>query len=216
MVARTVGGAPPWSPAKHAAHEARADFRHGACFQPSSAPAPLRHHSRESFGPLQLTPAGARFSARRAVLFHNNKKCSVDEWAAAVGKGLMAKAIKALGPVEKRGPWHVLCDNEHFLTSTACQRAHERAKVILWHVPAHSPDLNPVEKYWGWLRKKLRAMDLADALAKRPVLGKTAYRARVRRVIKSAKSQTVAGNFAKGLRATCKRVVAAKGAAVKG
>ena len=150
------------------------------------------------------------------VLFHNNKKCSVDEWAAAVGKGLMAKAIKALGPVEKRGPWHVLCDNEHFLTSTACQRAHERAKVILWHVPAHSPDLNPVEKYWGWLRKKLRAMDLADALAKRPVLGKTAYRARVRRVIKSAKSQTVAGNFAQGLRATCKRVVAAKGAAVKG
>ena len=68
MVARTVGGAPPWSPAKHAAHEARADFRHGACFQPSSAPAPLRHHSRESFGPLQLTPAGARFPARRAAL----------------------------------------------------------------------------------------------------------------------------------------------------
>ena len=59
-------------------------------------------------------------------------------------------------------------------------------------------------------------MGLADALAKRPVLGKTANRARVRRVIKSAKSQTVAGNFAKGLRATCKRVVAAKGAAVKG
>ena len=46
----------------------RADFRHGACFQPSSAPAPLRHHSRERFGPLQLTPAGARFSARRAAL----------------------------------------------------------------------------------------------------------------------------------------------------
>ena len=43
-----------------------------------------------------------------------------------------------------------------------------------------------------------------------------AYKARVRRVIKSAKSQTVAGNVAKGLRGTCKRVVAAKGAAVKG
>ena len=59
-------------------------------------------------------------------------------------------------------------------------------------------------------------MDLANALAKRPVLGKAAYRARVRRVVKSAKSQTVAGNFAKGLRGTCRRVVAAKGAAVKG
>ena len=48
------------------------------------------------------------------------------------------------------------------------------------------------------------------------VLGKMAYKARVRRVIKSAKSQTVAGNVAKGLRGTCQRVVAAKGAAVKG
>ena len=38
----------------------------------------------------------------------------------------------------------------------------------------------------------------------------------VKRVIKSAKSQTVAGNYAKGLRGTCKRAVAAKGAAVKG
>ena len=73
-----------------------------------------------------------------------------------------------------------------------------------WHVPPHSPDLNPIEKYWGWHRKKLRAMDLADAVAKRPVLNKTAYKARVRRVIKSVRSQTVAGNSAKGLRGTCK------------
>ena len=63
---------------------------------------------------------------------------------------------------------------------------------------------------------RLRAIDLADAVAKRPVLNKTAYKARVRRVIKSVRSQTVAGNYAKGLRGTCKRVVAAKGAAVKG
>ena len=90
------------------------------------------------------------------------------------------------------------------------------SRAILWHVPPHSPDLNPIEKYWGWLRKKLRAMDLADAVAKRPVLNKTAYKARVRRVIKSVRSQTLAGNYAKGLWGTCKRVVAAKGAAVKG
>ena len=142
---------------------------------------------------------------------------------AAVGASGSRGAGPGVCPFEPRAPRRrrcvaggVLCGNEHFLTSTACQRAHERAKVFLWHVPAHSPDLNPVEKYWRWIRKKLRAMDLADALAKRPVLGKTAYRARVRRVIKSAKSQTVAGNYAKGLRATCKRVVAAKGAAVKG
>ena len=83
-------------------------------------------------------------------------------------------------------------------------------------MPARSPDLNPVEKYWSWLRRKLRAMDLQDALAKRPVLGKMAYKARVQRLVRSAPSQTAAANIAEGFRAVCKRIVAAKGAAVKG
>ena len=44
-----------------------------------------------------------------------------------------------------------------------------------------SPDLNPVEMFWGWLRKKLRSMDLEDLRKKRRPLGKTAYTARVNR-----------------------------------
>ena len=39
--------------------------------------------------------------------------------------------------------------------------------------------LNPVEIFWGWLRKKLRSMDLEDMRKKRRLLGKTAYTARV-------------------------------------
>ena len=160
--------------------------------------------------------AGCSAGGVAPVLFHKSKKCSVDEWVKAVDQGKLTGAIKALSPVDKKGPWHVLCDNEHFLSSAASKQAHRRASVALWHIPAHSPDLNPVEKYWSWLRRKLRAMDLSDALAKRPVLGKMAYKARVSRVIKTARSQTVAANIAKGLKSTCKRVVAAKGAAVKG
>ena len=59
-------------------------------------------------------------------------------------------------------------------------------------------------------------MDLVDAIAKKPVLGKTAYRARVLRVLKTTKAQTVVANFAKGFRRTCKRIVDGKGAGVKG
>ena len=55
-------------------------------------------------------------------------------------------------------------------------------------------------------------MDLADAVAKRPALAKTAYKARVSKAMRSAKSQAAASNIAKGLRAACKRVAAAKGA----
>ena len=66
--------------------------------------------------------------------------------------------------------------------------AHRAAKIKLWKMPARSPDLNPVERYWAWLRRKLRAMDLQDAVAGRPTLGKTAYKARVRAVCRSKKA----------------------------
>ena len=86
----------------------------------------------------------------------------------------------------------------------------------MWHVPARSPDLNPVERVWAWLRKQLRAMDLKDAVARRPVLNKFAYKERVRRVCAGRKCQKVAANCAKSFRKTCRRVVDAGGAAVKG
>ena len=47
---------------------------------------------------------------------------------------------------------------------------------------------------------------------KRPVLGKSAYRVRVRSVLRSRKAQTVAGNIVKGYRKVCQKVVAVKGA----
>ena len=53
-------------------------------------------------------------------------------------------------------------------------------------------------------------MDLADAVAGRPVLGKTAYRERVRRVLRSQKAQTVAKNQANTLRKVCAAVVKKK------
>jgi len=74
----------------------------------------------------------------------------------------------------------------------------------------------PVEKFWAWLRKKLRALDLKDAVSKRPVLGKTAYRERVRRVLKSQKARTVAKNCTLGLRKVCKQVVQSGGIATRG
>ena len=76
--------------------------------------------------------------------------------------------------------------------------------------------LNPVEKFWSWLRRHLRAMDLKDAMAKRPVLGKMAYRERLRRVVKSVKARTVAINTLASLRKTCKEVIKKKGAATRG
>ena len=56
-------------------------------------------------------------------------------------------------------------------------------------------------------------MDLSDAVAKRPPLGKTAYRARVRRVIGSSKAQKVAANQANLMKRVCREVLKRNGAA---
>ena len=59
-------------------------------------------------------------------------------------------------------------------------------------------------------------MNLADAVARRPVLCKMAYKERIRRLVKTKKAQSVAANCAKGLRRVCKEALTKKGHATKG
>ena len=150
------------------------------------------------------------------VLFHKFKKLNGEDWADAVNAGKLTAAIKSLKPARANGPWRVICDNETFLRGKPVMAAYRKAKVHLWKIPKRSPDLNPVEKFWAWLRKKLRGMDLADAVAQRPVLGKMAFRERVRRVVRTKKAQEVATNCAKGLRKVCCEVIRKRGNATKG
>ena len=135
------------------------------------------------------------------------------EWAKLVDDGKLVAAIRQMRPTVLAGPWHVLCDNEGFLAAGVCSVAHRRVGVKLWRIPPRSPDLNPVERFWGWLKAKLRAMDLADVVKGRPVLCKTAYAARVRKVFRSQKAQGVAMRYAGSLRKVCKVVVQKNGAA---
>ena len=150
------------------------------------------------------------------VVFHKTKKVTAPEWRSAVDAGKLGKAIKAVKSQKRVGRWLVLCDNESFLRAAVVSAAHKRIGVRLLKIPAKSPDLNPVERVWAWLRKKLRAMDLADAMAKRRVLSKAQYTARVKRVLRSKKLQSVAAACARGLRKVCAEVVRKQGAATKG
>ena len=173
---------------------------------------------KDQVPPVRAVPmwAGISGDGVAIVTFHDKKKITCEEWVKAVQAGKLRDALAAINPNNRRGPWTVLCDNEGFMKSTASTRAHTASRVQLWHIPRRSPDLNPVEKFWSWLRKQLRALDLRDAVAKRPVLGKTAYRARVRAVCKSARAQQKAANIANGLKKVCKVVLAKKGAASGG
>jgi transposase len=151
-----------------------------------------------------------------AVVWHDSKKLSASEWACAVNDGKLSAAIQRLQPARAAGRRWVLCDNESFLRAPASRDAHRAAGVQLWAIPPRSPDLNPIEKFWGWLRKQLRARDFADLRAGRPAVGKAAFRERAKRLLQSAKAQKVAAACAGGLRSVCKDVVRVRGAATRG
>ena len=80
-------------------------------------------------------------------------------------------------------------------------------------LPRKSPDLNPIEMFWGWVRRQLRLKDLDDMKKKRAPLGKTAYTLRVKSFFRSQRAQTVAKQCATKLRSACLKVIKNKGAA---
>jgi hypothetical protein len=159
---------------------------------------------------------GISYGGFKVIAFHPTKKIQVEEWVEAVRGGKLVDAIKAGSPLLKKGPWRVLCDNEGFMAAAESRAAHRAQKVNLWHIPPRSPDLNPIEKFWSWLRRELRKRDLADLVAGRPPLGKMAYRKRIVNICRSAKARQVAGNLCKGLRKVCAEVVKKKGAMARG
>jgi hypothetical protein len=150
------------------------------------------------------------------VVYHEHRKLNEHDWADdVVKKGKLVAAIKALNPVSQKGPWWVLCDNESFLRTDISRAAYKQQRLKLWTMPAKSPDLNPVEKFWAWVRKELRARDMADLRARRVVPGKYTYTLRVKKLLKSRGAQQVASNIALGFKRVCKLVVAKRGAASK-
>ena len=110
----------------------------------------------------------------------------------------------------------IIVDNETFLRTPLTQTAHAACKASLLKLPPKSPDLNPVEKFWAWLRRRLKALDLEDLVKKRPLLGRTAYRERVKRILRTKKAHEVAANCASGLPKVAREVKRRNGASTRG
>ena len=87
-----------------------------------------------------------------------------------------------------------------------------KRRIRLIRIPARSPDLNPIESFWGWLRKELRRRDLEDLRLKKPALNKTQYKQRVKEVLRAIKAQNVAKAKFRNFKKVCKEVVLKKGA----
>ena len=157
--------------------------------------------------------AGVSSDGFQAVLWHSKKKTDHEEWSNVVRVGKLTEAIRQLNPMRRSGPWTVPCDNETFLRHKSSMRAYAAKNVQLWEVPPRSPDLNPIEMFWSWVRRELRLRDLADMKNKRAPLGKSAYTLRLKTLLRGKRAQEVAGHCARKFRSTCLEVMKNKGAA---
>ena len=99
--------------------------------------------------------------------------------------------------------------------SAKSKKAHDLDSVSLWKIPAHSPDLNPIEKFWAWSNRELRHRDLADLKSKAPPLTKTKYMERVKQVLQTQKAANKVASIIRGFRQTLKEIEKKKGAAAR-
>ena len=93
---------------------------------------------------------------------------------------------------------------------------HALKRVELWQIPPRSPDCNPVEKFWSWVRARLRDMDLKDLEMKRPPIGRSALRERVKRLLRTRKAKEVAKNTVLGLKKVCQTILKKRGGGTRG
>ena len=147
-----------------------------------------------------------------AITYHENRKLKRDEWLREVKAGKLFAAVKKLQPGKHEGPRRLLCDNESFMGGKDCKKEYKKKKIQLLNIPARSPEFNPIESFWGWLRQAMRRRDLEDLRNKRPALGKTAWTIRLRRLLKTQKAQTVAKRKFQNFKKVCKVVYQRKGA----
>ena len=94
----------------------------------------------------------------------------------------------------------VLCDNERLLDTKDARQPYWANQAVLEHIPASPLGLNPVDKFWGWLRQRLLEQDLEDLNKRRDVPGKQQYKNRVLQICNSKAAKTVANNYLLGLR----------------
>ena len=147
------------------------------------------------------------------ICFHKKRKLNRTEWLKdAVKNGNLFAAVKKLQPGSHKGRRGIICDSESFMKGKECKREYKKKMIVLVHIPSKSPDLNPIESFWGWLRQAMRRKDLEDYRLGRPALGKMAWKRRLRNLLRSKHAQTVARKKFQNFKKVCKIVSKAKGA----
>jgi len=50
---------------------------------------------------------------------------------------------------------HIICDNAKYMHAKIVKESAEALNIHLDYLPAYSPNLNLIERYWGFLKKRI-------------------------------------------------------------
>ena len=115
---------------------------------------------------------GKRF-ARTSLIsgLKNNKAVAPMEFKGYCDTSVVLTWVtEALIPALKPGDT-VIWDNATFHKSPTIREALEAAGIALLFLPPYSPDLNPIEQFWAWLKAWIRQLNqpnlhISQALSK--------------------------------------------------
>ena len=50
---------------------------------------------------------------------------------------------------------HLFCDNAKYYRNKAVKKYLETSKIVLHFLPPYSPNLNPIERLWKWMKERV-------------------------------------------------------------
>jgi transposase len=50
---------------------------------------------------------------------------------------------------------HIFCDNAAYYRNSAVKRYLEKSRILLHFLPPYSPNLNPIERLWKWMKERV-------------------------------------------------------------
>jgi transposase len=103
---------------------------------------------------------GKRFARTSLIAgLRQNKPVAPMEFKGYCNTDLVLRWVEEmLIPALKKGDV-VIWDNASFHKSPRIAEAFEEAGIGLLFLPPYSPDLNPIEQFWAWLKSWIRALN---------------------------------------------------------
>lgn len=70
-----------------------------------------------------------------------------------------ASTISFLKKIEEAYPTkdkiHLFCDNARYYKNQEVKKHLQASKIVLYFLPAYSPNLNPIERLWKWMKERV-------------------------------------------------------------